>query len=230
MVASAIPGGQPVALAAALLGGAITTALSFIEASRLEEEAMKIKGKMTTDRSGNKQTVEQFFDGSFLKQQQQLYDQINPQVDELLSKKAYDEVVAINSQFLKQTDVELAGMTNSGGELGKSAKYFVGTRKKNGDKSWENNETVLDPNKGTITLNEAAKKNRYVSFFAPLNASGKERWTKVKQGRNKLLHQITIDDLKGWDIKDGGQTNSTFDLNDNIVTQAYKSFADQKNN
>ena len=230
VIASVIPGGQPVALAAALLGGAITTALSFIEASRLEEEAMKIKDKMKTDSSGNKQTVEQFFEGSFLKQQQQLYDQINPQVDQLLSQKAYDEVLAINSQFLKDTDIELAGMTNSGGELGKSAKHFVGSRKKSGDRSWENNETSLDPRKGTINLREADKKNRYVSFFAPLNASGTERWEEVKEGKNKMLHKITIDDLKGWKIQDEGSTNSTFDLNDNIVTQAYKTKGDQEKN
>ncbi|MFS4583092.1 hypothetical protein [Phaeobacter sp. C3_T13_0] len=212
--------GAPIAAAVGLIGGAISAIVGAFEQVALEGIADKYAEKIRTDKNGNEQTVEEFFDGSFDQKQDKIKAHYTDFFSDLVAEDDIDQVIALGGQGLDATDVELAAITKTSGELNKTAKNYVETFANNG---WLAGDRSLTQVQGdavnVIQLPNANGAKSYLTFTTPLFAAGNESTSREETGKNEYQTTLKITDLSGWKIRDFGNNQTTFNMS-KVVTSA----------
>ncbi|MFV1462820.1 MULTISPECIES: hypothetical protein [unclassified Phaeobacter] len=212
--------GAPIAAAVGLIGGAISAIVGAFEQVALEGIADKYAAKIRTDENGNPQTVEEFFDGSFDQKQEKTKAHYTEFFGELIADDDVDQVIALGGQGLDVTDIELSAISKTSGELNKTAKNYVETFTTNG---WQTGNRSLTPTEGSdinvINLPNANGAKSYLTFTTPLFSAGTEETSREETGKNEYQTTLKITDLSGWDIRDYGDNQTTFNMS-KVVSSA----------
>ncbi|XHE54870.1 hypothetical protein L0Z66_15840 [Phaeobacter sp. BS34] len=212
--------GAPIAAAVGLIGGAISAIVGAFEQVALEAIADKYADKIRTDENGNPQTVEEFFDGSFDQKQEKTKAHYTDFFSDLVADEDIDQVIALGGQGLDVTDVELAAISKTSGELNKTAKNYVETFTNNG---WLKGDRSLTPTEGSdinvIQLANANGAKSYLTFTTPLFSAGNEETSRTETGKNEYQTTLKITDLSGWNIRDYGNNQTTFNMS-KVVSSA----------
>lgn len=212
--------GAGIGVAVGLIGGAISGIVQAFEQVAINDIAKEYADKLRTDKNGNKRSIEDFFKGSFEQQQKKTRTAYEEFFESLVSEKGgFDNVISLGSQTLTGTDISLAALTGTGGELGKTATHYFQQYKSGGN--WDESVIRLSVEKGKdrIILPQSQKENSYVTFTSPLLGSGVENLAKTNPAKYEYVTKLTINDLAGWTIEDRGNRNTTFDLS-KLVTSA----------
>lgn len=211
--------GAGVALLVAGVTAGLQATLEALKQTALNDAAEKMVN-MIRDFEGG---AAGFFDRSFEHSSEQELEQFFEQAQALIDS-GYDSVSALGSVQMTSSDLELSALSGIGGELGQTQKHFSGFIEEDelGTASWDREEITIDTGGGVIQRGnpdeEATGSNNILMFITPLAAAGNENIDREEVSKNRYETTITIDDLTGWTIKDGGD-NTTFDLR-NIVTKA----------
>ncbi len=217
-----------VSLAVTGVSLAVAGALVLVEQMMVQDEIAKLREKMENkaEDAGKDATLEDYYDAAFEDQRKAFKDQIEDDLDDLIDSGKYDAVTAGFSLTATQSDLVGAAYSQSGDEIKKTARHYFDTRVKDDKKAgkrWSNEAVELKVNEGEINLKDIGNnKNRLVNFVSPLMAPGNETMTRKQKGsKEEYITSITIKDLeKGWKIRDAGNVNTTYSLNDNIITRA----------
>ncbi|MEH6633720.1 MAG: hypothetical protein V7776_23205, partial [Halopseudomonas aestusnigri] len=132
--------------------------------------------------------------------------------DALLKDGEFDAVIAAGSQTLTSSELALAAISRTGGELGRTARHYVDNYVTDG--GWNTQNTFITAVSGpdAIHLPSSSGDKLYFTFLNPLLASGEEVFTREEVGKNEFTTSLTIDDLDGWTIIDHGSNETTFDV------------------
>ena len=203
--------GLPVAAIVGILGGAISGIVSAFKQTRLESIADGIADKMRHDTDGNAQSIEDYFDGSFEERQDTLREAYEEQFAALTQEGAYDQVVGLGSQTLSSSDLALAAISKTAGEMGKTAKHYADGYTADG--GWSTEDVELNQKDGTIDIAaRAAGDNVYLTFMSPLMAPGAETTEREKTGKREFTTSLTIKQLSGWTVTDKGENATAFNM------------------
>lgn len=233
--ALAAVGAAPVGALVALIGGGLSAMMVAMQQGKLEKIADRYRETMMTDESGNPQSIDKFFAGSFEQQQDKARARHEKFFDEVL-KGNTENIFSLGSQQLTDSDLSLAAITKTAGreggpvydQMGKqiegsyltsSAKHFF--EQYRSDTRWNDQTIKLVQGQGNdrIVLPDANGEKSYLTFMSPLFASGTEERSRKETGKDSYETEIKIVDLAGWVIQDSGTNATTFDL-DKVVTSA----------
>ncbi|EBA18071.1 bifunctional hemolysin-adenylate cyclase precursor [Roseobacter sp. SK209-2-6] len=216
--------GAPISAAVGLIGGAISAIVGAFEQVALEAIADRYADKIRTDAEGNPQTVEAFFKGSFDQKQERIKEHYTEFFEEFIAENDVDRVLALGGQGLDATDIELAAISKTSGELNKTARNYVETFTTNG---WQPGSHALSPSSGfetnVIQLDKAHGSKSFLTFTTPLFAAGTEDISRRETGKNEYQTTLRIKDLSGWEIRDHGVNETTFNMS-KVVSSAQDRF------
>jgi len=222
-VAVATGVGAPVALLIAGITAGLTALLGLFKQVHLNAAADSMANKLRNWDGG----VAGFFDRSFEYQSDKELKKFFEEAQKLIDS-GFDSVSALGSVQMTASDLELTGLSGVGGELKQTQKHFSGYLEESdlATKNWHRETIKIDPTGGTVTLGDAnaaaTGKNNFLQFITPFDAAGSEHYRREETGKNTYKTTLTISDLKGWTLNDGGN-NTTFDLR-NVVTKARDSY------
>lgn len=211
--------GAGAGIAVGLIGGVVSATIQGAQQARLEEIADRYAEKMRSGEDGNRQSIEDYFEESFDQKQGKLEERYEEFFNDLIADR-YDEVFSFGSQTLTVSDLSLAAIAKTGGELGKTARHYF--EKYSGQGHWDKESIELEAVKGADKIylpDNGDGNNRYLTLMSPLMASGEEVLTREKEGKYKYFTSLEIKDLAGWEIIDQGESNTVFS-SDNIVHSA----------
>lgn len=199
--------GAPLAIGVAIAGAIFSGIVRATEQAHLEA----IADDMARDMKSGGRTIEEFFDMSFEERQQELREGYKEHFDELLEGD-YDAAVGLGSQMLSANDLSAAAISKTGGELNKTAKHYADTYTTEG--GWDASAIQLTEKVGNdeIRLADRGEDKVYLTFMAPLLASGDESTQRKKTGKDEYRTTLKIDDLAGWTVIDSGDNDTTFNM------------------
>ncbi|WP_068313780.1 hypothetical protein [Polycladidibacter hongkongensis] len=222
LVASGI--GAGIGVLVGVIGSAISGIVQAFQQVHIDNVAYKYAEKMRTAADGSEQSIEDFFEGSFEQQQQRSREAYEEFLKDMLQDGGFENAVTLGSQRLSSTDITLAQMSHTHGELGKTAKHFFEEFEANGN--WTKDSIQLLPQTGDdiIKLPDSGgtAKNVYLTIMSPLMASGEESQSSEWTSKRTEYTKLEIKDLAGWIIEDGVGSNTTFNI-ENVVTSGQSS-------
>lgn len=205
--------GAGAAIIVGLVGGAISGIIQAVQQPALEALADKYAKKMRTAEDGSSQSIEEFFDGSFEQSQEKTKKAYEDFFKDLVSEDGgYDSVISVGSQGMTGTDLALAAMTKTAGEMNKTAKHYFEQYKADG--GWQDGTIQLREVKGNdeIHLPDHGGGKHYLTFMTPLMASGRESTKRYKVGKNEYATKLYLHDIAGYNVIDRGEDNTTFNV------------------
>lgn len=211
--------GAGAAIILGLVGGAVSGIIQAVQQPALEALADKYAEKMRTAEDGSVQSIEDFFDGSFEQSQEKTKKAYEEFFNELVSEEGgYDSVFGLGSQGLTETDLALAAMTKTAGEMNKTAKHFFEQYKADG--GWQDGAIQLREVKGNdeIVLADHGGGKHYLTFMTPLMASGRESTVRKEVGKHQFATTLHIHDIAGYTVIDRGSNSTTFNVSKVINT------------
>ena len=112
--------GAGVAVLVGLIGGAVSAIIGAFQQVALEDIADRYADKIRTNDDGSPRTVEEFFKGSFDQQQEKAKEAYQDVLQDIIDDQGFDSAVTLGSQLLTGTDLELAALSKTRGELEKN--------------------------------------------------------------------------------------------------------------
>ena len=200
----------PVAALVGLVGGIVSGILQATQQIALEEAADDMRAELE-EAFG---TLDAFFDKSFAQQHEKIQQKYGEYFDKILESTGAESVIALGSETLTASDIELADIVKARTELGNTAEHFAD--RYTGDGDWQ--AMSLDQNAARIYLNNSAGTKHYLAFTSPLLAPGEEVLSFEKNGKNQYHTSLEIIGSGGWSIIDNGSAHTTFNMEGDLVS------------